>query len=210
MDGNLPDDGPDVGPVDERSVDPDPLVEFGRWYGAAARVVPAPESMALATADAAGRPSARMVLLKSWGADGFVFYTNYDGRKSHELAANPEAALLFYWEPLGRQVRIEGSVVRSGAADSDAYFATRDVASQVGAYASHQSRPVAGRSELDAAVERWTAEFAGRDVPRPEWWGGWRVVPRAFEFWQQGHHRLHDRVRYEADGTGWSIQRLQP
>ena len=166
--------------------------------------------MALATADAAGRPSARMVLLKSWGADGFVFYTNYDGRKSHELAANPEAALLFYWEPLGRQVRIEGSVVRSGAADSDAYFATRDVASQVGAYASHQSRPVAGRSELDAAVERWTAEFAGRDVPRPEWWGGWRVVPRAFEFWQQGHHRLHDRVRYEADGTGWSIQRLQP
>jgi pyridoxamine 5'-phosphate oxidase len=210
MDGSRSDDDLDVGPVDERSVDPDPVVEFGRWYGRAARAVPAPESMALATADGAGRPSARMVLLKSWGADGFVFYTNYDGRKSHELAANPEAALLFYWEPLGRQVRIEGSVTRTGAAESDAYYATRDVASQVGAYASHQSRPIGGRAELDAAVARWTAEFAGRDVPRPEWWGGWRVVPRAFEFWQQGDHRLHDRVRYEADGPGWRIQRLQP
>jgi pyridoxamine 5'-phosphate oxidase len=206
MDGTQPDDGP----LDERTVDPDPLVEFGRWYERAARAVAAPEAMALATADAEGRPSARMVLLKSWGADGFVFYTNYGGRKSHDLDANPEAALLFYWEPLGRQVRVEGSVTRTGAAESDAYYATRDVASRVGAYASHQSRPVAGRAELDAAVQRWTAEFAGRDVPRPEWWGGWRVAPRVFEFWQQGDHRLHDRVRYEPDGSGWRVERLQP
>ncbi len=211
MDGTSRGDGPDDDrSLDERSVDPDPLVEFGRWYERASRVVGAPEAMALATADARGRPSARMVLLKSWGADGFVFYTNYDGRKSHELAANPEAALLFYWEPLGRQVRIEGSVSRTSADESDAYYATRDVASRVGAYASHQSRPIGGRVELDAAVERWTAEFAGRDVPRPGWWGGWRVVPRAFEFWQQGDHRLHDRVRYEADGPGWRVERLQP
>ncbi len=210
MDGTPPEDGPEVGSVDERSVDPDPLVEFGRWYERAALAVPAPEAMALATAGTDARPSVRMVLLKSWGADGFVFYTNYDGRKSHELAANPEAALLFYWEPLGRQVRIEGSVSMTDPAESDAYFATRDVASRVGAYASHQSRVVADRSELDAAVERWTAEFAGREVPRPEWWGGWRVVPRTFEFWQQGHHRLHDRVHYEADATGWRIERLQP
>jgi pyridoxamine 5'-phosphate oxidase len=211
MDGTPRDDGPDDDrSLDERSVDPDPFVEFGRWYERASRAVGAPEAMTLATADVRGRPSARMVLLKAWGTDGFVFYTNYDGRKSHELAANPEAALLFYWEPLGRQVRIEGSVTRTSADESDEYYATRDVASRVGAYASHQSRPIAGRDELDAAVERWTAEFAGRDVPRPEWWGGWRVVPRAFEFWQQGDHRLHDRVRYEVDGRGWRVERLQP
>ena len=175
MDATPPDSGP--GPVDERTVDPDPLVEFGRWYAQAAGAVAAPEAMAVATADAEGRPSARMVLLKSWGADGFVFYTNYDGRKSHDLAANPEAALLFYWEPLGRQVRIEGRVTRTTAAESDAYYATRDVRSRIGAYASHQSRPVADRAELDAAVEHWTAEFGDRDVPRPAWWGGWRVAP---------------------------------
>ena len=196
--------------VDEQTVDKDPLVEFGRWYQGASEVVDAPEAMAVATADAGGRPSVRMVLLKSWGADGFVFFTNYDGRKSHDLAANPEAALLFYWEPLGRQVRIEGSVTRTTDAESDSYYATRDVGSRIGAYASHQSRPVASRTDLDAAVERWTAEFASADVPRPPWWGGWRITPRAYEFWQQGPHRLHDRVRYDAAGPGWTIQRLQP
>jgi pyridoxamine 5'-phosphate oxidase len=196
--------------VDEQTVDKDPLVEFGRWYQSASEVVDAPEAMAVATADAGGRPSVRMVLLKSWGADGFVFFTNYDGRKSHDLAANPEAALLFYWEPLGRQVRIEGSVTRTTDAESDSYYATRDVGSRIGAYASHQSRPVASRTDLDAAVERWTAEFASADVPRPPWWGGWRITPRAYEFWQQGPHRLHDRVRYDAAGPGWTIQRLQP
>jgi len=198
------------GTADERTVDPDPLAQFGRWYTRAAEVVDQPEAMALATADADGRPSARMVLLKSWGADGFVFYTNYDGRKSHDLAANPEAALLFYWEPLGRQVRIEGRVTRTSAAESDAYYATRDLRSRIGAHASHQSHPVADRAALDAQVAHWTAEFADGDVPRPPWWGGWRLAPRAYEFWQQGANRLHDRVRYEEYGAGWSVQRLQP
>jgi pyridoxamine 5'-phosphate oxidase len=201
---------PEDGTLDERTVDPDPLVQFGGWYRRAAEAVAAPESMALATADAAGRPSARMVLLKSWDADGFVFYTNYDGRKSRELAANPEAALLFYWEPLGRQVRIEGSAAPTDPGESDAYYASRTLASRIGAHASHQSRPVADRATLDAEVARWTDEFRDAEVPRPPWWGGWRVTPRAFEFWQQGTDRLHDRVRYEADGAAWTVTRLQP
>ena len=166
--------------------------------------------MTLATADEEGRPSARMVLLKSWGAAGFVFYSNYDGRKSHELDANPEAALLFYWEAVGRQVRIEGPASRTADAESDAYFASREVPSRIGAYASHQSRPIASRADLDASVADWTATFAGGDIARPPWWGGWRVTPRAYEFWQQGTDRLHDRVRYEESGGGWTVQRLQP
>lgn len=198
------------GPVDERTVDPDPLVEFSRWYARAAGAVAAPEAMVLATADGRGRPSARMVLLKSFDATGFVFYTNYDGRKSHDLDANPEAALLFYWEALGRQVRIEGPVVRTSAEESDAYYATRDLGSRIGAHASRQSHPIGSRAELDAKVAARTAEFGDGDVPRPAWWGGWRVAPRAYEFWQQGRDRLHDRVRYEADGTGWTLHRLQP
>jgi len=201
---------PDDGTADERTVDPDPLVQFARWYGRAADELDAPEAMALATADGQGRPAARMVLLKSWDEGGFVFFTNYDGRKSHDLEANPQAALLFYWEPLGRQVRIEGSVARTTDAESDAYYATRDVTSRIGAHASHQSRPVADRQALDDRVARWTAEFADGDVPRPPWWGGWRLTPRAFEFWQQGAHRLHDRVRYEPDGPVWVRHRLQP
>ena len=201
---------PEDGTADERILDPDPFVQFGRWYARAAEEVDAPEAMALATADAGGRPSARMVLLKSWDADGFVFFTNYDGRKSHDLTANPEAALLFYWEPLGRQVRIEGAVARTSAEESDAYYATRDLASRIGAHASHQSRPVADRAALDERVARVAAGFAEGEVPRPEWWGGWRVVPRAVEFWQQGAARLHDRVRYEATADGWTATRLQP
>jgi pyridoxamine 5'-phosphate oxidase len=210
MDRAQPPDEPGDATLDERSVDPDPLAEFGRWYAQAGQVVGAPEAMALATADDAGRPSARMVLLKSWGADGFVFYTNYDGRKSHDLEANPEAALLFYWEAIGRQVRIEGPATRTTDEESDAYFATRDVGSRIGAYASHQSRPIASRSDLDSAMAEWTATFGEGDVPRPAWWGGWRVTPRAYEFWQQGTNRLHDRVRYEPADGGWIVQRLQP
>ncbi|MGA2835291.1 MAG: pyridoxamine 5'-phosphate oxidase [Acidimicrobiales bacterium] len=201
---------PDDRSLDERTVDRDPLAQFGRWYGQAAGVVDAPEAMAVATADADGRPSVRMVLLKSWGADGFVFYTNFDGRKSLDLSANPEAALLFYWEALGRQVRIEGPASRTTDAESDAYFASRPAGSRIGAYASHQSRPVGSRVELDAAVDAWTTRFGDGDVPRPPWWGGWRVAPRAYEFWQLGRDRLHDRVRYDADGAGWVIRRLQP
>lgn len=201
---------PDDGTADERTLDRDPLVQFGRWYARAAEEVDAPEAMALATADGTGRPSVRMVLLKSWDRDGFVFYTNYDGRKSRDLAANPRAALLFYWEPLGRQVRIEGSVTRTTAAESDDYYATRDLRSRLGAHASHQSRPVADRAALDARIDRATAELAGGEVPRPPWWGGWRLAPDAYEFWQQGTDRLHDRVRYDADAGRWSLHRLQP
>ena len=210
MDAPVPPDGLDERILDERTVDPDPLVQFGAWYERASQVLAAPESMALATADARGRPSARMVLLKSWGAAGFVFYSNYDGRKSHELDANPVAALLFYWEAVGRQVRIEGPASRTTDAESDAYFASREVPSRIGAYASHQSRPIASRADLDASVADWTATFAGGDIARPPWWGGWRVTPRAYEFWQQGTDRLHDRVRYEESGGGWTVQRLQP
>ena len=196
--------------VDERTVDPDPLMQFADWYARAGRVVAAAEAMALATADCQGRPSVRMVLLKSWGPDGFVFFTNYDGRKSHELDSNPEAALLFYWETLGRQVRIEGSVTRTTESESDGYYATRDFGSRIGAYASHQSRPIGSRAELDAKVAKCSATFADGAVPRPAWWGGWRVTPRAYEFWQQGTNRLHDRVRYEIIDSEWTVQRLQP
>lgn len=200
-------------PLDERTVDPDPLVQFGRWFEQAATVTANPEVMAVATADASGMPSVRMVLLKSWGAHGFVFYTNYDSRKGHELAANPHASLLFHWEALGRQVRIEGPVDRTSGEESDAYFATRPRGSQIGAHASHQSRDVEGRSLLDGRVEALQAQFAGQEVPRPQWWGGLQVAPRAFEFWQQRTDRMHDRIAYAPeDGLdgAWRITRLQP
>ena len=202
--------GIDNGTVDEGFVTPDPLELFASWFAQVGEKVNAPEAMALATADGQGRPSSRMVLLKSWGPDGFVFYTNYDGRKSRDLEDNPEAALLFYWEALGWQVRIEGSATRTTDAESDAYYATRDIGSRIGTYASHQSRPIGSRAELDAKVADWSATFADGDVPRPEWWGGWRVMPRAYEFWQQRSNRLHDRVRYEAVNGEWTVRRLQP
>lgn len=198
------------GPLDERTVDPDPLSQFDKWYRQAAAVVAAPEAMALATATSGGRPSVRMVLLKSFGAGGFVFYTNYDSRKSRELDSNPEAALLFHWEVLGRQVRIEGGAVRTTPGESDAYFETRGTGSRISAYGSHQSAPIADRLALDTAVSARRAEFAGRQVPRPAWWGGWRVSPRTYEFWQQREDRLHDRVHYERAGDGWVVRRLQP
>ncbi len=199
-----------VEPLLEDSADPDPLVQFGRWYDDAARVMASPEAMAVASADAEGRPSARMVLLKDWGERGFVFHTNYDSRKGHELTENPYAALLFHWDPTGRQVRVEGPVERTSDQESDDYFTTRPRGGQIAAYASHQSQTIASRALLDARVEALTAEFAGRPVPRPVWWGGLRVSPRVFEFWQNREDRLHDRIRYTPAGTGWEIARLQP
>ena len=197
-------------PLDEGTVDPDPLVQFGRWYERAATVTASPEAMAVATADSEGRPSVRMVLLKSWGDHGFTFFTNYDSPKGHQLADNPHAALLFFWEPLGRQVRIEGPADRTGAEESDAYFATRPHASQVGAHASRQSRVIGDRAALDGRVEELETEYAGQPVPRPPWWGGVRITPVSFEFWQQRDNRLHDRLRFTPAGDGWSITRLQP
>jgi pyridoxamine 5'-phosphate oxidase len=197
-------------PLLESHADPDPLVQFGRWFDDAATVVPNPEAMAVASVGRDGRPSVRMVLLKSWGEDGFVFHTNYDSQKGRELAQNPHAALLFYWEPRGRQVRIEGAVERTGEEESDAYFATRPRGGQIGAYASHQSEVVGSRALLDTMVSARAAEFAGQEVPRPPWWGGVRVRPQVYEFWQNRDDRLHDRLRYEPAPDGWRMARLQP
>jgi len=192
--------------LSEADLDPDPLRQFETWFHAAREAgMRAPEAMALATATPDGAPSARMVLLKGADERGFVFFTSYESRKGSELEANPRAALLFYWEPLGRQVRVEGRVERASAEESDAYFASRAPGSRAGAAASRQSRPLAERSELDRAV----AEL-GDDVPRPEWWGGYRLRPERYEFWQHRENRLHDRFRYEREGSGWRIQRLYP
>ncbi len=197
-------------PLVESGVDPDPLLQFGRWFADATEVTDSPEAMAVASVGPDGRPSVRMVLLKQWDEDGFVFHTNYSSRKGRELADRPQAALLLYWPPLGRQVRIEGSVERTSDEESDAYFATRPRGGQIGAHASRQSAAVDSRELLDARVRALEAEFGDRPVPRPPWWGGLRVRPQAFEFWQNRDDRLHDRLRYTPGPEGWRIERLQP
>ena len=175
----------------------------------AAAAVDMPEATALATATPDGRPSVRMVLLKGADERGFAFFTNYESRKGRELADNPRAALLFHWQPLGRQVRVEGGVERVDAAESEAYFRTRPLGSRLAAWASPQSRPLADRAELERLYAD-AAERFGEDVPLPPNWGGFRLVPDVYEFWQHGDDRLHDRVRYERDATGWSRTRLAP
>ena len=197
----------------ESDVEPDPLRQFERWLSDAVRAeLPEPTAMTLATADARGHPSARIVLLKRVDADGFVFFTNYESRKGGELAARPEAALLFYWVELERQVRVEGTVGKVAAADSDAYFATRPVDSRIGAWASPQSRIISGRTwlerEFSAARERFAAER--EEVPRPPYWGGYRLDPMSLEFWQGRSSRLHDRIRYRREDAHWRIERLAP
>jgi len=196
--------------MDLLDLDPDPLRQFERWFAAAREAgVPVAEAMTLATATAAGRPSARMVLLKSADERGFSFHTNYESRKGRELGENPQAALLFHWQPLGRQVRVEGPVERMSAEESEMYFRTRPFGSRLAAWSSPQSRPLADRAELErlyaAAVERHTD-----DVPLPPHWGGYRLRPGAYEFWEHGDDRLHDRIRYERDAAGWSRTRLAP
>jgi pyridoxamine 5'-phosphate oxidase len=195
--------------MDVADLDADPLRQFNLWFDAARAAVPVPEAMTLATATADGRPSARMVLLKGADERGFAFYTGYGSRKGRELAENPRAALLFHWAPLGRQVRIEGAAERVPREESEAYFRTRPLGSRLAASASPQSRPLADRAELDRLYEGAAATH-GEDVPLPPHWGGFRVVPDAYEFWQHGEDRLHDRVRYERDGPGWSRLRLAP
>lgn len=192
--------------LDEADLDSDPLRQFESWFAAARDAgLGVPEAMALATATPDGAPSARMVLLKGVDERGFVFFTSYESRKGPELEANPRAALLFYWQPLGRQVRVEGPVERVSAEESDAYFASRPPGSRAGAAASHQSQPLADRAELERAVAT-----LGDDVARPEWWGGYRVRPERYEFWQHRENRLHDRFLYERDGSGWAVERLYP
>jgi pyridoxamine 5'-phosphate oxidase len=197
--------------MDERDLDRDPLQQFRRWFGEAREAgVEVPEAMALATSTPDGRPSVRMVLLKGADETGFGFHTNYESRKGGELDANPRAALLFYWQPQGRQVRIEGRVERAAAVESDEYFRTRPLGSRLAAWASPQSRPLADRDELERLYADAVARFPGEDVARPPHWGGVRLVPDAYEFWQHADNRLHDRVRYERDAAGWSRVRLAP
>jgi pyridoxamine 5'-phosphate oxidase len=193
-------------PLDERDLLPDPLAQFEVWFAEAPGVR---EATALASADSSGAPSVRMVLLKGFDGRGFVFHTSYASRKGRELEANPQAALLFHWRELGRQVRIEGVAERTSREDSEAYFRTRPPGARLSAWASPQSAPVADRGELEARVAEARARF-GDDPPLPESWGGIRVVPNVYEFWVHDDDRLHDRFRYERGGDGWRIQRLGP
>ena len=188
----------------------DPTDQFTRWLSEAiAAAVPEPNAMALATVDASGQPASRIVLLKAVDAHGLVFHTNYDSRKGRELARDARVALLFFWPELERQVRIEGSAGRVAAAESDAYFRERPRESQLSAWASPQSEPIPDRAFLDARLAEVRARFPG-DVPRPPHWGGIRVVPRCFEFWQGRASRTHDRLRYTRQGDAWAIERLAP
>jgi pyridoxamine 5'-phosphate oxidase len=198
--------------LDESHVDPDPVVQFARWFeDARAADIPLFEAMTLATANASGRPSARMVLLKGFDRGGFIFFTNFNSRKGEELALNPAAALVFHWPTLNRQVRIEGRAQKLPTSESDAYFATRPRESQLSSHASAQSTPVTSRAALDRRFDELVLQFEGKPVPRPAHWGGYRVVPESIEFWQQRFSRLNDRVLYRLQPDGrWSIVRLAP
>jgi pyridoxamine 5'-phosphate oxidase len=192
-------------------VDPDPLEQFRSWYAEAeAAGLKAPQAMALATATPEGGPSVRMVLLKGADERGFVFFTGYVSRKADELDANPQAALLFHWDSLGRQVRIEGSVERVAGQESDAYFATRPRGAQLAAAASRQSSVLRDRAEIDERVAELDREHADSEVRRPEHWGGYRLVPEIYEFWQHRDDRMHDRLRYRRVNGDWVVERLSP
>ncbi len=195
----------------ESDAHPDPIGLFRRWFGDALSAnLHEPNAMILATATRAGRPSARVVLLKGFDERGFVFYTNYEGRKGRELEENPYCALVFYWGELERQVRVEGRTSRVSGEESEAYYQSRPRGSRLGAWASAQSRPVEGREVLEGRLRELEREYEGREVPRPSFWGGYRVEPEEMEFWQGRENRLHDRLVYRRSDEGWEIERLQP
>ncbi|CAN5253799.1 pyridoxamine 5'-phosphate oxidase [soil metagenome] len=192
-------------------LDPDPIKQFMVWFRAAGAAGPnEPNAMTLATAGEGGRPSARVVLLKDVSRCGFVFYTNYESRKGDDLAENPQAALVFFWPELERQVRVEGRAERVDRSDSEAYWRTRPRGAQLGAWASDQSRVIAGRPVLDDRFREVAQRYAGVDVPAPPHWGGWRIMPSEIEFWQGRPDRMHDRLIYRRAEPGWTVERLAP
>jgi pyridoxamine-phosphate oxidase len=197
-------------PLRREDLDADPIIQFGSWFALAKDAVRQPEAIALATADRNGVPSVRMVLLKAWDERGFVFFTNFASRKGSELAENPHAAFALYWEPLDRQVRVEGTVARVGEEESDRYFTSRPRPSQLAAHASRQSETLADRGELEAAARDLEVTYAGREVPRPGHWGGLLLSPIVIEFWQHRENRLHDRFAYRRVGDRWLVDRLAP
>jgi pyridoxamine 5'-phosphate oxidase len=191
--------------MDEADLSPDPLHQLGAWLDEAPL-----DAVALATAARDGTPSVRMVLLKGHDERGLVFYSGYESRKGRELAENPRAALLLYWPAAGRQVRVEGAVERTSEEESRAYFSSRPLGSRLSAWASRQSEPIGSRADLEARLVEVSARFRDEEPPLPPFWGGYRVVPEVYEFWQHRDDRLHDRVRYLRDGPGWRRERLQP
>jgi len=195
----------------ESDIAEDPIEQFRRWFDETVNAgLHEPNAMTVATATPDGRPSARVVLLKGFDERGFVFYTNYEGRKAGEMGSNPRCALLFYWGELERQVRVEGRAYRVSDEESDAYYASRPRGSRLGALASEQSRPIEDRATLERRLRELEDEYEGREVPRPPYWGGYRVEPETVEFWQGRENRLHDRLVYRRNDGGWKIERLQP
>jgi pyridoxamine 5'-phosphate oxidase len=197
-------------PLHREALSPDPIEQFGTWYEVASREVPLADAMTLATVDAEGAPDARMVLLKGFGPEGFRFFTNLESAKARQLGATPRAALVLYWREQDRQVRVRGRVEQVPGPESDEYFASRDRDSQVGAWASSQSKPLRDRAALDERARDAERRFSRADIPRPPFWGGFVVRPTEIEFWQGQVARLHDRFRYTRADAGWRLERLAP